>query len=396
MEQKHIDEIDESFSGEEFIDESDVTIEAATKPKKKAKSAAKKAKKEIQVEKDVKPATSDVEKDVSELMTPVTEQPEVTIIPAKAPEASQPEVKPEVPKDPWGSDEPVAASPSSAKQLSTWKAITGIAVILLLFSVFTDGFSELSGDSTSIGVDAAEQKALEYVNTYLLTPPFTAMVESSTEIDDLYQITLSVAGQSVDSYLTKDGKLFFPQGFIVAEGLPALDDAVEDDSVEAVVGNLEPSESDLPVDNISPDDNISDAIPDSDPEFVGTEENRSNGTALPPEAKLPEDNMEAPQGAAPVEAVSPPVQPTTKSFTVSAKKWWFSPRQITVNKGDSVELNLVPSGFDFTFSIPDLSISEEVRGPTTVAFTVKDVGSFNFECSSCDAWRGMSGVVVVE
>ena len=38
-------------------------------------------------------------------------------------------------------------------------------------------------------------------------------IESSAEENGLYKVSLSVAGQSVDSYITKDGSLFFPQGF---------------------------------------------------------------------------------------------------------------------------------------------------------------------------------------
>ena len=92
-----------------------------------------------------------------------------------------------------------------------------------------------------------KRKALDYVNSQLLQPPFVATIDSSEELDNLYKIVLSVVGQTVDSYVTKDGKFFFPQGFDIdaitnnndadstelgnAEETPTVDVSADDDPV---------------------------------------------------------------------------------------------------------------------------------------------------------------------
>src|SRR3989344_8710064 len=80
MEQKHIDEIDESFLGEEFLDEDDVTIERVkAEPKKKAgakkeKIAPKKASK-IVADEEVK--VTIIHDDNEPLETTLPPQPKV-------------------------------------------------------------------------------------------------------------------------------------------------------------------------------------------------------------------------------------------------------------------------------------------------------------------------------
>ncbi len=98
-----------------------------------------------------------------------------------------------------------------------WKLVSAILLILLVASVYSNGFNftgaatvNTAGDLT---IKQAEDKAIKYINDNLLTPPFTAIVKSSQELNGLYLITIDVADQEVDSYITKDGKLFFPQGF---------------------------------------------------------------------------------------------------------------------------------------------------------------------------------------
>ena len=55
----------------------------------------------------------------------------------------------------------------------------------------------------------------------------------------------------------------------------------------------------------------------------------------------------------------------------------------------------MPSGLDFTFSITDLGVEEEVKGTTSVTFIADKSGSFDFSCGSCEDWRGMVGSLTV-
>lgn len=134
------------------------------------------------------------------------------------PEESKPESNQEPENDPkpqtedtWKTD-----NEDNVPKSSNWKYISGVLLILLVVAIYTNGFN-FTGATTvstsSMTVIDAEDKVLDYVNNNLLQPPFTATVVSSEELDNLFQVTLDVAGQEVNSYVTKDGRFFFPQGF---------------------------------------------------------------------------------------------------------------------------------------------------------------------------------------
>lgn len=101
---------------------------------------------------------------------------------------------------------------------SAWKIISSILLLLLLVSIFTNGFNF---SSASLSKADAEKKILDYINQNLLQPPFTATVNSSEELPNLFKVNILVAGQAVDTYITKDGKFFFPQGFDLTKSLTA-------------------------------------------------------------------------------------------------------------------------------------------------------------------------------
>jgi plastocyanin len=56
----------------------------------------------------------------------------------------------------------------------------------------------------------------------------------------------------------------------------------------------------------------------------------------------------------------------------------------------------MPEGLDFTFAIAELGVSQEVSGDTAVSFVASTAGEFEYSCSSCEDWRGMTGTLVVE
>jgi len=83
--------------------------------------------------------------------------------------------------------------------------------------------------------------------------------------------------------------------------------------------------------------------------------------------------------------------------SIIAKKWLFGPNKLTVGKGDEVQLSIMPeSGFTFTFSLPAFGVEKEVSGATRMSFIADKAGEFPFSCSSCEAWRGMTGKIVVK
>jgi protein-disulfide isomerase len=89
-----------------------------------------------------------------------------------------------------------------------WKTATVILGVLLIISIFTNGF-DFNKTSTLTAQEAAD-KAVDYINNYLLEPGTTASLTSVKDDGDLYNAQIDVAGNIFDSYITKDGRLLFP------------------------------------------------------------------------------------------------------------------------------------------------------------------------------------------
>lgn len=69
-------------------------------------------------------------------------------------------------------------------------------------------------------IKPAEAKTVveKFVNTYLMQPGSTVTISDITESYGLYKMKIDVgSNQTVDSYVSKDGKLFFPQALDIAE-----------------------------------------------------------------------------------------------------------------------------------------------------------------------------------
>ena len=401
MEQKQLDEIDESYFGEEFVEEGPVKEikkdnAKSTKPKKTKKTTKKVTAKTTKSDKKV---TNDKDNEKEE------KKDEVSITPAKE-EVKETNVEPSIPVDPWASEE----SENSGFGVGTWKAITGILLILLVFSVFTDGFDFAEGtnvEGKALLLSEAESKALEFVNNNLLQPPFVAEIESSSEVNGLYKVSLSVAGQSVDSYLTKDGNLFFPQGF----EMNAVGDLAKDsEGTEEVLS--EELTDDLEIIDVEETEEVGDLL---DEEIEGTnkemameevaEESSEISNEISEEAKVDVIVEEVTEESTTKMVVEDDVSLTgdVKTFQLVAKKWSFSPDSVTVKKGDVVKFNIAPdtskAAFalnEFTFAITGLDVEEEILGTTVVEFTASNSGNFDFTCSDCEDWRGMSGTLIVE
>src|SRR3989339_1059493 len=116
-----------------------------------------------------------------------------------------------------------------------WKVFSGILIILLLISIYTNGFDFNSNKSATLSKSAAEKKVVDYINKNLLQAPYVAKVTSSKEVSNVFMITIDVAGQSIDSYVTKDGTLFFPQGLDITKPLNLTTDTELDSATNSIV-----------------------------------------------------------------------------------------------------------------------------------------------------------------
>lgn len=94
-----------------------------------------------------------------------------------------------------------------------WGKISGLALALIL--VLAGCSLNLAGAKKNLKPDEAKAKAEKYINENLMQGR-KATVDSVTEENGLYKLKVNLGGgQTVDSFITKDGKTFFPQALTV-------------------------------------------------------------------------------------------------------------------------------------------------------------------------------------
>lgn len=91
----------------------------------------------------------------------------------------------------------------------------------------------------------------------------------------------------------------------------------------------------------------------------------------------------------------------TKDVSLTAKEFAFSPKTITVSKGDMVKVTLTNNGtYPHNFTLTDFQVSgtNVAPGQTGVfTFTAEKTGSFTFFCSvPGHKDRGMTGTLIVQ
>jgi heme/copper-type cytochrome/quinol oxidase subunit 2 len=88
--------------------------------------------------------------------------------------------------------------------------------------------------------------------------------------------------------------------------------------------------------------------------------------------------------------------------TIEAERFAFSPSEVKVNAGETIEFRLKSSDTDHGFRILDTDINVTIpkrgKGTATVTFTPKKPGRYTFECSRvCGAGHSfMRGTLVVK
>lgn len=98
------------------------------------------------------------------------------------------------------------------------KASSKITPIVLVVALAIIGFISFSPSAKKdVGKEKAATIAEEFINEYLMEPGSKASIVNITEEYGLYKIGVDITTSVVDSYLSKDGKLFFPQALNIAE-----------------------------------------------------------------------------------------------------------------------------------------------------------------------------------
>jgi len=105
---------------------------------------------------------------------------------------------------------------SILKQKKTWITLLVIAVVLVVLALIT--VSSLKKDDNgavkpgkTLSIEAAKAKAEVFINKFLMQSGSKATIKEITSEYGLYKIKIDITSDVVESYLTKDGKFFFPQ-----------------------------------------------------------------------------------------------------------------------------------------------------------------------------------------
>ncbi|MCK4539777.1 hypothetical protein KAU09_01325 [Candidatus Parcubacteria bacterium] len=94
-----------------------------------------------------------------------------------------------------------------------------IIVLSLILAFLATGCSFAGTSSRKIlAPEEAKAKAVDFINNNLMQPGSEVSVKEISEDNDLYKIVLNMSGgQEITSYLSRDGKLFFPQVMDIEE-----------------------------------------------------------------------------------------------------------------------------------------------------------------------------------
>jgi glutaredoxin len=104
------------------------------------------------------------------------------------------------------------------------KNLIPIAIIAAGLIIAGSSFYFNQSFSEDIGQEKAKEKAINYINENLLAPGITASVVDILETGSVYKISLEIKENEtllgeIDSYIGKDGKFFFPEGYNMDESL---------------------------------------------------------------------------------------------------------------------------------------------------------------------------------
>lgn len=94
---------------------------------------------------------------------------------------------------------------SNQNTILLFLAILGIFITIILV---IDGMDIKINKSTK----ATAEKSIKYLNETILQDGQTATLLNFGEESGLVKIRIEIAGKEYDSYVTKDNKLFFPEG----------------------------------------------------------------------------------------------------------------------------------------------------------------------------------------
>lgn len=117
------------------------------------------------------------------------------------------------------------------KKTMIWQVVCLALAIALAVVLYRGNDCASVGGAVVLTEEQASQKAIEFVNSNLVSPGTEAEVLNTSSENGLYKVVIAVQGQTVDSYITQDAKLFFPSGLDIVE-MEAQKEAAEEQAEE--------------------------------------------------------------------------------------------------------------------------------------------------------------------
>jgi len=130
------------------------------------------------------------------------------------------------------------------KRLAQSATFTKIVLPIILVAILAViGFATFGGKSETKTIKAEEAKTIaeNFINDFLMMPGTKAKITEITEEDfGLYKLKVDITSDIVESYLSKDGKFFFPQAFNIEEMRAELGTELEDEPVTVIPTSAKP------------------------------------------------------------------------------------------------------------------------------------------------------------
>lgn len=90
-----------------------------------------------------------------------------------------------------------------------------ILPIILLLALILIGYTSIRGGNKALSKEDAATKTESFINNFLMQSGNKATVKEITSEYGLYKLKVDIVSDVVESYVTKDGKLFFPQALVM-------------------------------------------------------------------------------------------------------------------------------------------------------------------------------------
>ncbi|MFA6072719.1 MAG: hypothetical protein WC758_01235 [Candidatus Woesearchaeota archaeon] len=87
-------------------------------------------------------------------------------------------------------------------------------VVAVLFLVL---FLTKNGSSKAMSEEQIKVEVKSFIDDNLLQPGMTSTIDKVEDVGEIYKVTVDVGGQKITSYMSKDGKVFFPSGLVIDE-----------------------------------------------------------------------------------------------------------------------------------------------------------------------------------